>query len=195
MGMFDNIEKVEARQKGQGNRLPVGGYIARIIKAREIVKDKYSALVIDFDIAEGEYKDYFMDMYRKSTSDKKSYRGTFYNFYPQENEYYDSNASVFKYNMEAIEKSNTGFKTRYESDNINPQSIAELAGKMVGVIFFEKEYIDRRGMLRTGTNVWGLEAVENIRNGNFEIPEKQVLKQDSDIGDIDGFGEYDGDPF
>ena len=51
-------EKPSSREK-----LPVGGYIAKILDAEEVTYDWGSVLLISFDIAEGNYKDFFKNDY------------------------------------------------------------------------------------------------------------------------------------
>ena len=62
---------------GANEPLPAGGYVAKVLTA--IVED-YSwgeVLVISFDIAEGEYKDFFSKQYRENTREDKKWKGNF----------------------------------------------------------------------------------------------------------------------
>ena len=193
MGVFDNYDNVEPKRKGEYNSLPAGAYVARIKRAEEVGNDKYTALKIDFDIEQGEYKGYFEELYKNQNKDSRSWRGSFYAFYPKDNEYYASSAGELKHNIEAIEKSNAGFKMNHTSDGFTGESIAQLSGKLVGVIFFEKEYLNKYGKVKTGINVWGFETVEDVLSGNYEISPKQELKQEIQKSDMNGFNEFDND--
>ena len=65
-------EKSSSREQ-----LPVGGYIAKILNAEEVTYDWGSVLLISFDIAEGDYKDFFKKDYDAQQSEDKKWRGTY----------------------------------------------------------------------------------------------------------------------
>ena len=58
-------------------QLPVGGYIAKILDAEEVTYDWGSVLLISFDIAEGDYMNFFEKDYDAQQSEDKKWRGTY----------------------------------------------------------------------------------------------------------------------
>ena len=52
-------------------KLPAGGYVAKIMDAREVEYSWGSVLLISFDIAEGEHKDFFKNDYRSQQQEDK----------------------------------------------------------------------------------------------------------------------------
>ena len=67
----------KAEAPARKEQLPAGGYIAKIMDAKEIGYDWGNVLLISFDIAEGEYKDFFAKDYRNQQQEDKKWRGTF----------------------------------------------------------------------------------------------------------------------
>ena len=65
-------EKSSAREQ-----LPVGGYIAKILNAEEVKYDWGSVLLISFDIAEGDYMNFFEKDYASPQSEDRKWRGTY----------------------------------------------------------------------------------------------------------------------
>ena len=52
-----DLSKVKEAGSGSYKRLPVGGYVLRILKVVDV--PEYNRLDFYYDIAEGEYKDYY----------------------------------------------------------------------------------------------------------------------------------------
>lgn len=52
-------------------KLPAGGYVARIMDAREQETKNGTSLLISFDIVEGQYKDFFKTDYRAQQREDK----------------------------------------------------------------------------------------------------------------------------
>lgn len=149
--------------------LPAGGYVAKILNAKVEEYSWGEKLVISFDIAEGEYKDFFRKQYNENTREDKKWKGNFRLTVPQEsNQYFDSQKRTFGNAIWAIEESNPSFRWAWDEN--------ALKGKMVGVLFrnFEWEMDD-------GRSGWSTEActfvsVEDVRTGNFKQPKDKPLK-------------------
>ena len=84
-------------------KLPAGAYVVKIRRAEE----SDGALCILFDIAEGEFKNYFMDKFR---SDKENfpetarYKGVYRLWYPSGKEYDETNKRRMKTVLKLIKE-------------------------------------------------------------------------------------------
>lgn len=56
---------------GGKKKLPVGAYVCKVLEAKEESYGWGSVLVIHFDIAEGEYKNFYREQYEKQDKNKK----------------------------------------------------------------------------------------------------------------------------
>ena len=79
------------RNASSSEPLPAGGYVAKIMNAEVKEYSWGEVLVISFDIAEGEYKDFFATQYRENTNEDKKWKGNFRLTVPQEgNQYFEN---------------------------------------------------------------------------------------------------------
>lgn len=158
---------VEIKRSITNEPLPAGGYVAKILNAKV---DEYSwgeVLVISFDIAEGDYKDFFAKQYQANTNEDKKWKGNFRLTVPQEsNQYFESQKRAFGNALACIEESNSGYHWNWNE--------AELKGKLVGVLFRNKEWEMNE---KTG---WTTEActfvsVDEIRTNTYKMPKDKPL--------------------
>lgn len=157
------------RNSGSGEPLPAGGYVAKIMNAEVKEYSWGEVLVISFDIAEGEYKDFFATQYRENTNEDKKWKGNFRLTVPQEsNQYFDSQKRTFGNCLACIEESNSGYHWNW--------SEAELKGKMVGVLFREREW-EWDGKSGVTTECCTFSSVDDIRSGNFKMPKPKLLNK------------------
>lgn len=173
---------------GESTQLPKGGYIAKIMDCKEIKGPGYAYLAFSFDIAEGEYKGYFTNIYKASTDENKKWKGTYNAFIPQKNnQYYEEGLIKFKTMTAAFEDSNNGYHWDWKED--------KLKGKMIGVIFGEKEYKpDGKDDIFIITEAKGFRSVQQINSGKFKIPDLKKLKQSASTADaFTGFAPVDSD--
>lgn len=149
-------------------KLPTGGYIIGILAAEEINYDWGDVLEIKFDIADGEYKNYFTNQYKNSQFEDKKYKGIYRLNIPKDDgsELDEFMARKFKTDIAAIEDSNQGFHWTWDEK--------QLLGKKVGAIFFEKEY-DYAGKHGFFTTTHSLRPVETIQSGKFKVPAPKML--------------------
>jgi hypothetical protein len=157
--------------------LPAGGYIVTILSAKEEAwkSGKGASVVFSFDVAEGEYKDFFATQYRENTNEDKKWKGNLRVTSPNEaDEYFDSQVETFNKTIGAIEASNDGFHFDWRPIETS-DDWSQLKGKTVGVLYRNKEYdID-------GNTGWTTEAAyfvdaDYIRSGKFKIPKDKPLK-------------------
>lgn len=161
---------------GGGDPLPAGGYVAKIMGAEVKEYSWGDVLVISFDIAEGEHKDFFATQYRNNTNEDKKWKGTYRLNVPQENnQWVESQKRTFGNAIWAIEESNPGYHWDWNE--------TALKGKLVGVLFRNREWAidDKSGWT---TECCTLVSVDDIHNGNFKMPkDKPLSKKESDALD------------
>ena len=148
--------------------LPAGGYVAKILNAKVEEYSWGEKLVISFDIAEGEYKDFFSKQYNENTREDKKWKGNFRLTVPNEgNQYFDSQKRTFGNAIWAIEDSNSGYHWDWNE--------SALKGKTVGVLFRNYEY-DVDGRQGWSTECCTFVSVEDVRTGNFKHPKDKPLR-------------------
>lgn len=148
--------------------LPAGGYVAKILNAKVEEYSWGEKLVISFDIAEGEYKDFFRKQYNENTREDKKWKGNFRLTVPNEgNQYFDSQKRTFGNAIWSIEESNPGYHWDWNE--------SALKGKMVGVLFRNYEY-DVDGRQGWSTECCTFVSVEDVRTGNFKHPKDKPLR-------------------
>ena len=153
---------------GASEPLPAGGYVAKILNAKVEEYNWGEVLVISFDIAEGEYKDFFSKQYKENTREDKKWKGNFRLTVPQESyQYFDSQKRTFGNAIWAIEESNPGYHWDWNE--------AALKGKMVGVLFRNYEY-DVDGRQGWSTECCTFVSVEDARTGNFKQPKDKPIR-------------------
>lgn len=142
-------------------RLPAGGYVVRITDVENTEGDK-PFLTITYDIAEGEYKDYYADDWGKD-----------HPFAHQFRQYYTPKAyGAFKGFLFAIDKSNGTDFVEKAKRGLNER---ELIGKQVGLVIGYKEHLTDRGEVREVSYVDKYRTVDGIREGRYKIPDVKKL--------------------
>ncbi len=158
-------------------KLPAGAYKVKIIRAEEQSgKNDSCALCILFDIEEGEFANYY---HQKFASDKKAYpeqaryKGVFRLWYPNGNEYDETNERKMKTALERISESNN-----LNIDFTKEWDGAALKNCCVGMIFRDQEY-DYKGSHGFSAQPYGLITLSDLKEGNFTIPEPKYLNNSS----------------
>lgn len=183
MKKFKDYETTQAYANAE--RLPIGGYVIKIenVKFEEGTNGMSDRIALMFDIAEGEFKGFFRTNYENQTQEDKKWKGTYRIYCPKDDgsEQDTWTKRRFKTIMEAFEDSNPNFTWNWDEKL--------LKGKVIGAIFNDKEY-EFNGNRGFFTNCYSLVKAEDIRKGNFKIPEATLLKAKSaapaprtDIGD------------
>ena len=116
-------------------------------------------LGVMFDVAEGEYKDYYKsdDFYAD-----KPWAHTLILSYT------DRGERQFKASMEAIAKCNPGWTWNWDEHS--------LIGRAFGLVLGAEEYISTRGEVKTRLRRFGrVVPIEDIREGNYTIPKIKPL--------------------
>lgn len=159
---YDETQVYEAQE-----RLPIGGYVLKILKTKIESYSWGQVLVLMIDVAEGEHAGFYKKNYDAQQQDKK-WKGTYRINLPKDDgtEKDGWNVKKLKSAMTAVEKSNEGYTWNWDETS--------LAGKIVGGLFGNKEYEfdGKRGFY---TDCRALCSVESIRSGNFTIPSDKLL--------------------
>lgn len=164
-------------------RLPVGGYVLKILDVKYQVNDWGDTIVLSFDIVDGEQKDFFAKNYRSQSGEDKKWKGTYRLPVPKDDgtEQDEWRMRRFKTVISNFEESNPNFHFDWDEQ--------KLKGRMIGALFNNKEY-EVNGRKGFFTNCHSLVTVEKIRSGNFTIPADTMLKSGSQISgssSMDGF--------
>lgn len=158
---------------GEYERLEAGGYICKIINAKE---EKSSTgknmLVLAIDIAEGEHKDFYKKRYDEDVKNADAtkpakWKGVYYQMLEGEKA-----AGYLKGIMTSLENSNPNFKWDWNEK--------KLIGLKFGGVFGEEEYEKLDGSIGTNTKIKFIRTVKAIQEGNFKIPDIKKLPTKGD---------------
>lgn len=152
-----NWDDIQENEGGEFPRPAPGGYIARIINVEDVEEKEY--LRIEWDFAEGEYKDFNADTYNRA------------GFWPIAliRSYKPKALPFFKAFKTALEASNKGYVFR-------ENEIDKMAGRLFGVVLGEEEYTNNKGEVKTRLYVYQTRSGKAIRDGDYKVPELKRLK-------------------
>lgn len=184
MKKLNGYEKAQAYSDTE--RLPVGGYVLKIMDVKYQENDWGDVILLSFDIAEGEQKDFFATNYKEQTGEDKKWKGTYRLRVPKDDGSEQDNWTMrrFKTVMSAFEDSNSGYHWNWDEQT--------LKGKLIGALFNNKEY-EFNGRNGFFTNCHSLVTIEKIRSGKFEIPADTLLKNNGQQSG--GYGKPDANGF
>ena len=180
-------KQAEATSFSELPKLQPGGYVVKILNVKVEPTDWGSRLAIQFDIAEGEFKDFFDKLY-KATPDEwenKKWKGSMRLSIPHntgDETKFKKSLGYFKSQIQAFENSNANLHIDCERDwdeNV-------LKGKLVGALFNEKEW-EMNGNTGWFTQCKRFVPVNDIRSGNFTIPKREELKNKPSTASNDSF--------
>lgn len=156
---------------GDYKTLKAGGYICKILacKTETSKSSNKQMLVINFDIAEGEFKDWYMNKYKSAPRDANNpvepkWQGKYYLLL--EGEGYEGRLKAF---TTSVEESNEGYSWDWNEEH--------LKGKLFGAIFREEEFI-WNGEVKTSCKIWQVRSTKTIRENDFDIPRKKELSEE-----------------
>lgn len=147
------------QEAGEFPKLVAGGYVCRYTNVEDKPDKEY--LYMEFDIAEGEFKDY----YKQMNENLKFWGGRLFRSYKEKAQ------PMFKRMCSAVTKSNPG----YLFDGNTNSDEKTLVGKLVGLVLGEEEYTGNDGSLKTRLYVYAEKSVDDIRSGNFKVPPLKKL--------------------
>lgn len=168
MRAFENWNDVKPMLGGESQRLPAGGYVCRINSATETIsKTQKRMLEVKFDIAEGDYKDYYMNKYKnskpKNDTDIIKWKGMYYIVLEGENA-----EARLKGFITVLEESNPSFIWDWDE--------SKLRGLLFGGVFGEEEFEGDTGVITT-TKLSFVRNIEAIRKGDYKIPAPKLLEK------------------
>lgn len=150
-----NLNEVQEAQ--EFTKLAPGGYICEITCVEDFPDKEY--LKLEYDIIDGEFKDYFRNIYNNSGY----WIGNFIRSYK------NKALPFFKQFIVAVEKSNLRYK--WNNDETT------LMGKKLGLVIAEEEYLARDGSVKVRNYVASIHESSKILNGDFKVPALKKLPQ------------------
>lgn len=158
---WDNVQEATESQ-----RLAPGGYVCGIVMAEDVPQKEY--LSIQFDIAEGDQKNYFRQLRDRLELDDWPFDGTFIRSYKPKAQ------PFFKAFLTSVEVSNPGYK--FNNDE------RTLSRKYVGLVLGEEEYVSNDGTVKTRLRVAQVRSIKAIRDGDFKVPELKKVAPGTTVG-------------
>lgn len=171
----------EAREStGSSRKLPAGGYICRIMDAKmqNAQSSGLPMVVVQFDICEGEYNNFYHDKYKTDIGFRPSAKYQGIARIPA----VDAEGKArkgFNSFCGAVEKSN-GIKLPTEDTAF----LNMLKNKTVGIIFGREEVEFSDGRVAMITKPKFYRSVQAIESGEFEVPDDQLLAPSVPMSDI-----------
>lgn len=135
MKQFSGYEDAKETAKNTGNKkLPKGAYAAKILGVK--LEEEKLMLTLQFDLTEGEYKDFFQKQFEANTSENKKYKGTVKIWLPKddgsEKDQWTKNA--FAKWTNALEDSNKGYHWDWDEKKWKDKKIGLVFGETGNVI-------------------------------------------------------------
>ncbi len=155
------------RASGDYQSLPAGGYICRIKKIEVLPSKKGNKPVIHtyIDIDEGEYREYYYKDFQNNYSPDKKWRGMLY--VPTQDKD-GKTSSLFKRFVDKISDSNGGWQPAWGDDS--KKFSDSFQNRLIGLAFGREEFISNDGKSFWTTKAKNYYTVEQIRNGEFKVP-------------------------
>lgn len=171
---------------GETAQLPAGCYVCVILGVKQEENRGHDRFVMQFDIAEGEQKDFYQKQHRmaKRMDQNAKYRG-------EHRQNMDGQGlPFFKGLITSIERSNAGFIFPF-GQNGNERT---LVGKKFGAVMGREEFLTSDGKKRMATKIVQIRSIEGLKDA--KVPEDKLLE--GDAGGPAGTSQYgpaDGDGF
>lgn len=152
----------EAKKKAQNAgaaKLPAGVYVCKILGT----KLDGNMLKVQFDVAEGEYKDFFQAQYKASKDENKKYKGMTTVWLPKDDGSEDDakTKSNFAKWTTSIEESNDGYVWDWDE--------AKWKGKLVGICYGEVGKVINGKSVRFNECRWPV-SVGAVKAGRAKTP-------------------------
>ena len=157
------IDMTNVQESGEFRRPEPGAYHC-VIKMVDDVEDK-EYLKVGYDIAEGEYKDYYTNL-RKEHPDW-TWSGMYVKSYKK------AALPMFKRFCSAVSKSNGSYI--FDGNTVNSDE-KTLVGKHIGLVFQEEEYYSNSGDKRTRLIVYSECPIDKL--ADQKVPKLKALKEE-----------------
>lgn len=173
----------KTKRKKSFQALPKGAYVIKILQAKEVQNKKTPGrhLEIIFDIAEGEYRDFYRHLYEENTNEDKKYSADAYHRITVP----DDNSQSFVWDnwntfFADLEDSNNGF--------VFSGNLADLRGKIIGGKF-HIEQSEYNGNVYDHTRLRWTCVADDVRSGKYgQMPKDKLISATGSIAaSSDGF--------
>lgn len=168
----NDYEQTSSYGVSEYKTLPKGGYICRIISAAEELKQGRQYLHVAFDIVEGEYTGYFMDLWRtrkrNNTDAAKEVKFPFEGqMWIPVNEWDDTKKTSRKFKGFCTAVEDSGNEIWGLDGNLD---LTRVKDSEVGVIYqrVEDEY---NGKTSWKTRPWAFRSISAIASGDYYVPD------------------------
>lgn len=179
----------EAQAFGEFETLPAGGHkciIKKVVCEKTTQGKEY--LKIGFDIAEGEYKDFYQRKFDNDTRsiEERKWSGTWTVFIEGYNP--GTTNPRFKGLITSVEASNENFKFDFDEQ--------KLVGKKVGIVFREEEFEGQDGQVHTSIKPYFAVSYDKAKEAKVPNPKKlQQTEQANNEFDLSEADDSDDLPF
>ena len=168
----------EAKRDVSINNLPAGVYVGKVLGAKietqTIAGRDIDRLVLQLDVAEGEYTDHYKKLYEASKGGMypAKFKGVLRLNIPVQGDQYEAmNKRILEGAAWCFQESNKGYK--WDGDE------TRLKGLAVGFAVREADYLieDANGMRKvTSTEICRLDSVPEVKAGKCKTPKRRELK-------------------
>ena len=164
---WNNVQAFTDRPK-----LPLGAYVCKVRKAVIQSTDYGDQLCVLFDIADGEFKDFFKKDFDANQNQNKKWKGVLRQWLPKDDgtDKDEWTKRSFKGLVTAFENSNPGYQFDWNE--------ASLAGRVIGILFRNEEW-EYDGKSGWAVRPFRAISTDSVRNGNFRLPKDKPLKKDA----------------
>ena len=152
---------------GESMQLPAGLYVCEVLGAKQEENRGHDNFIMQFDIAEGEYKGFYQKQYNAA---KRASNGAKYKGVHRQN-MDDQGTPLFKGLMTSIERSNPGFQFPWGQQG-NEKT---LSGKKFGAVMGRRQFLTDDGQKRFVTEIFQVRSIEGLKDA--KIPEDKLLEE------------------
>ena len=167
MKPINNFDKVQAYTNGT-TQLPIGGYVFNIsaVRYENGQNGGSDKIVIAFDVAEGEFTEFFKKKFDADQNEDKKWKGTTTLYIPKEDGSKEDEWTTrkFKTFTNCLEDSNQNYKWDWDEN--------KWKGLLIGGVFGEIFTVIDGKQVKYNAFKFPC-SVADIRSGNFKLPKPQ----------------------
>lgn len=171
MKQFSRFETAQIRTGAVFDQLPKGAYVIKIKKAEECdnKNGKGSHIKVAFDIAEGEYKDFYQKQFDAVTAEDKHWPyDAVHNLPAPDNDSPQWMINSFGTFIAALEDSNDGYHWDWNE--------AKWKGLVLGALF-RIEQSENNGTVYDHTRPFWFRKAQDVRDGKFgRLPKDKLVE-------------------
>lgn len=170
---------------GEFMQLPAGLYVCEVLGVKQEEYNGHERFVMQFDIAEGEYKGFYQKQYNgaKQTDSKAKYKGV------HRQNMDGQGVPFFKGLMTSIEKSNPGYSFPWGQQG-NEKTLVK---KKFGAVMGREEFLTSDGEKRMATKIVQIRSIDGLKDA--KVPEDKLLDESTVQPSAPQYGPADGDGF